>query len=119
MVLEEQLVPLNDGGAMGNLRRKSSFGSDKEVELAHSGDSETLEYRVHAEHGESKKRVSLWHDISLVHIDHQTKKSTNCLNFVCEIPKFTRKKFEIATDEEGTPIKQDTKKGKLREVSHV
>ena len=28
-----------------------------------------------------------------------------------------RKKFEIATDEEGTPIKQDTKKGKLREVS--
>lgn len=28
-----------------------------------------------------------------------------------------RKKFEIATDEIGTPIKQDTKKGMLREVS--
>ncbi len=27
-----------------------------------------------------------------------------------------RKKYEIATDEEFTPIKQDTKKGKLREV---
>lgn len=28
---------------------------------------------------------------------------------------FYRKKYEIATDEEFTPIKQDTKKGKLRE----
>jgi len=37
------------------------------------------------------------------------------LNFVCEIPKFTRKKYEIATDEVGNPIKQDTKKGELRE----
>jgi len=27
-----------------------------------------------------------------------------------------RKKYEIATDEEYTPIKQDEKKGKLREV---
>ena len=27
-----------------------------------------------------------------------------------------RKKYEIATDEEFTPIKQDEKKGKLREV---
>jgi len=28
-----------------------------------------------------------------------------------------RKKYEIATDEPGNPIKQDEKKGKLREVS--
>ena len=28
-----------------------------------------------------------------------------------------RKKYEIATDEPNTPIKQDTKKGKLREVN--
>ena len=28
-----------------------------------------------------------------------------------------RKKYEIATDEVGNPIKQDTKKGQLREVS--
>jgi len=34
---------------------------------------------------------------------------------LCEIPKFTRKKYEIATDEDFTPIKQDTKKGVLRE----
>jgi len=30
--------------------------------------------------------------------------------------KLCRKKYEIATDEEYTPIKQDEKKGKLREV---
>lgn len=35
-------------------------------------------------------------------------------NFVVEIPKDTRAKMEVATDEPYTPIKQDTKKGKLR-----
>jgi len=30
---------------------------------------------------------------------------------------FYRKKYEIATSEAGNPIKQDTKKGQLREVS--
>ena len=35
------------------------------------------------------------------------------------ISKFTRKKYEIATDEEFTPIKQDEKKGKLREVRRL
>lgn len=34
---------------------------------------------------------------------------------ICEIPKCTRKKYEIATNEQGNPIKQDIKKGKLRE----
>ena len=90
--MEEQFVPLNDGsGDAPRMRRGSSFGSDKEVDVEHSGGHDTLEYRLHAVHSEdAKKRVSLWHDISLVHIDHQTKKSTNCMNFVCEIPKFTR-----------------------------
>ena len=36
-------------------------------------------------------------------------------NFVCEIPKCTRKKFEVATDETKCPIKQK-KKGVLREI---
>ena len=89
--MEEQLVPLNDGGDdKPRMARKGSFGSDKDVGLEHSGDDTSTEFRVHAHSEDGKKRVSLWHDISLVHIDHQTKKSTNCLNFVCEIPKFTR-----------------------------
>jgi inorganic pyrophosphatase len=88
--MEEQFVPLNDAPSR-SLSRKSSFGSDKDVTLAHEGEHDTVDYRLHAVHGQDeKKRVSLWHDISLVHIDHTTKKSTNCLNFVCEIPKFTR-----------------------------
>jgi inorganic pyrophosphatase len=162
MTTEEILVPLNDANA--GLRRNTSFGSNKDLTVEHAGDHDSIEYRLHAVHSDQKKRVSLWHDINLIHIDHTTKKSTNCLNFVCEIPKFTRyvvlspteniiafclkyllyrssghlfglnilfsllflcsvsfprKKFEIATDEEGTPIKQDTKKGMLREVSSL
>ena len=35
--------------------------------------------------------------------------------FVCEIPKWTRKKYEIATGETMNPIKQDVKNGVLRD----
>jgi inorganic pyrophosphatase len=48
-----------------------------------------LEYRIHAKDTTGKK-VSLWHDISLVHLDSKSGKETPYLNFVCEIPKFTR-----------------------------
>ena len=54
--------------------------------------------------------------MTLVHVDPATDRPTPYLNFVCEIPKFSRKKFEIATDEVGNFIKQDEKKGVLREV---
>ena len=53
--------------------------------------------------------------VSLFHVDEQTGEPSGALNFVCEIPRFTRKKFEVATDEPRNPIKQDTKKGVLRE----
>ena len=52
--------------------------------------------------------LSLWHDVPLV-------AETGLFNFICEIPKCTRKKFEVATTEGATPIKQDEKKGVLRE----
>ena len=51
--------------------------------------------------------MSAWHDVPLY-----TGSST--VNFLCEIPKETSAKMELATDEIRTPIKQDTKKGKLR-----
>ena len=41
------------------------------------------------------------------------------LNFRILTFYFIRKKYEIATDEVGNPIKQDTKKGVLREVCSV
>jgi len=112
--MEETLVPLNDGGPT-MVQRSNSFGSDKDINLHEEGEENTLDFRIHAKHGEKEKTISLWHDISLVHIDPELGKQTEYMNFVCEIPKFTRKKYEIATDEEFTPIKQDTKKGKLRE----
>jgi inorganic pyrophosphatase len=66
---------------------------------------EGLDFRMHFFDG--SERISPWHDIPL-------KASSGTYNFVCEIPKETDAKMECATDEEGNPIKQDIKKGKLR-----
>lgn len=69
------------------------------------GAPESLEFRIF-----QKTRgttISAWHDVPLFAGD-------GLLNFVCEIPKETAAKMELATDEVSNPIKQDTKKGKLR-----
>ncbi|KAH8072581.1 inorganic diphosphatase [Aureococcus anophagefferens] len=85
------------------------------------GSANTTDYRVHvltpraAGRSGSTKELSLWHDVPLVAADGAPASSTPTFNFVCEIPKCTRKKFEVATNEHVTPIKQDTKKGVLRE----
>jgi inorganic pyrophosphatase len=55
--------------------------------------------------------VSPWHDVPLKNAD-------GSVNFICEIPKETKAKMEVATDEKLTPIKQDTKKGKLRDYPY-
>jgi inorganic pyrophosphatase len=113
--MEEVLVPISDSGIKrAPVSRSSSFGSDKDLNLAAEGPEGSLEFRLKATTGEGKV-ISLWHDISLTYIDPATSQETALLNFVCEIPKFTRKKYEIATDEIGNPIKQDEKKGMLRE----
>mmetsp|Transcript_20685 Transcript_20685/g.37347 ORF Transcript_20685/g.37347 Transcript_20685/m.37347 type:complete len:441 (-) Transcript_20685:426-1748(-) len=65
----------------------------------------------------SGKEVSFWHDVPLFPVSENAKVKKNHVNFVCEIPKTTRKKFEVSTKGEGNPIKQDTKNGKLREYS--
>lgn len=100
---------------------RSSFGSSQNLSCVNEGDENTTEYRIKVVSDDTPANtpISLWHDVSLVHLDPKTENPTPYLNFVCEIPKFTRKKFEIATDEVGNPIKQDTKKGELREVRFV
>ncbi|EEC50570.1 predicted protein [Phaeodactylum tricornutum CCAP 1055/1] len=108
---EEQFVPLND---LRKFKRTASASSN-EIELEADGMEDTLEYRLQAVDASGSKKISLWHDVSLIHLDQETREETQYLNFVCEIPKFTRKKYEIATDEPGNPIKQDEKKGTLRE----
>eukprot|EP00741_Cyanophora_paradoxa_P008057 tig00001250_g7796.t1 len=71
------------------------------------GTPETLEYRVFIQ--KDGKRISPWHDIPL-YVDQ----ANAVVNGVFEIPKNTKAKMEVATDEKTTPIKQDTKKGALR-----
>jgi inorganic pyrophosphatase len=69
---------------------------------------------VHAPVGPTFPSHGSWHDLPLFEADPNTGKPTGSLNFVCEIPKWTRKKYEIATKEALNPIKQDEKKGQLR-----
>lgn len=71
-----------------------------------TGDATTTNYRLQM-HNKQGETISAWHDIPL-------RGSDGNLNFVCEIPKGTSAKMEVATGEEGNPIKQDIKKGKLR-----
>jgi len=74
------------------------------------GDPASRRFRVHFQAEEKDEMVNLspWHDIPLKNAD-------GSYNFICEIPKWTRKKYEIATGEELNPIKQDVKNGVLRE----
>jgi inorganic pyrophosphatase len=85
--MEETLIPLND---MRELKRVNSRGSNSDIDLDTMGAEETTEYRIQAVDASGKKKISLWHDISLVHIDPTTNENTSYMNFVCEIPKFTR-----------------------------
>ncbi|KAH7517702.1 hypothetical protein FEM48_Zijuj09G0092400 [Ziziphus jujuba var. spinosa] len=77
-----------------------------QVQVKEQGQPETLDYRVFFVDNSGKK-ISPWHDIPL-HL------GDGAFNFVVEIPKESSAKMEVATDEQYTPIKQDTKKGKLR-----
>ncbi|CEO98100.1 inorganic diphosphatase [Plasmodiophora brassicae] len=58
------------------------------------------------------KQISPWHDIPLFNLG--TGQHAKIFNFICEIPKWTRAKYEIATGELFNPIKQDVKNGQLR-----
>lgn len=71
------------------------------------GDEHTADYRVYfAANG---ARISPWHHIALY-----ADASRSVLNYVNEIPRGAAAKMELATGEACNPIKQDTKKGKLR-----
>lgn len=71
-----------------------------------TGEKGTLEYRLSFKNSE-ESAISPWHSVPLY-------AGQGLLNFVCEIPRNSRAKFEVATDEPNNPIKQDSKKGKPR-----
>jgi len=88
--------------------------SHEDINTETVGEEDTLETRYFAKDQVEGEHRSLWHDLPLFESDPNTGKPTGALNFVCEIPKWTRKKFELATKEALNPIKQDEKKGQLR-----
>jgi len=67
-----------------------SHGSSSNLEILAHGDENTTEYRIKAADKTGSKPISLWHDVTLVHVDPATDRPTPYLNFVCEIPKFSR-----------------------------
>ena len=100
----------------------------KKVIIKHVGVQFTPEYRVkfyYEQKNRELKKISPWHDIPLYHLPKNSKNNklslgieTHIYNFICEIPKYTRAKFEIATGEPFNPIKQDMKNGNLRFYKH-
>ncbi|KAL2124637.1 hypothetical protein VTJ04DRAFT_1002 [Mycothermus thermophilus] len=73
------------------------------------GQPYTLDHRVYIE--KDGVPISPFHDIPLYANPEGT-----ILNMIVEIPRWTNAKLEISKDELLNPIKQDTKKGKLRYV---
>ena len=57
------------------------------------------------------KVISPIHDIDLYDGD--------CIQVICEIPRFENAKFEISKEKEFNPIVQDEKKGKMRFLANV
>merc|ERR1719424_2119446 len=96
------LFTVSQRGSFQRIPASRAFTSWTTVD---DGSFETLEYRMVYE--QDGKRVSPWHDIPL-------RAGNGLYNYVNEIPKGTRAKMEIATDEDATPINQDIKKGALR-----
>ncbi|XP_078430461.1 pyrophosphorylase 6 [Wolffia australiana] len=109
LLLQRQSLAVKFGGARVKSRAlqtscRAQYQPDFQVK--EEGQAETLDYRVFFLDGSGKK-ISPWHDVPL-RLDDGT------FNFIVEIPKESSAKMEVATDEPFTPIKQDTKKGKLR-----
>jgi hypothetical protein len=68
--------------------RKSISGDNLLTEVR--GEIDTADTRFFSKDVQGEHR-SLWHDLPLFELDHAGK-PTGALNFVCEIPKWTRKK---------------------------
>jgi len=84
-----------------------------EVLISHKGDPNSMEFRVHALDVATEEQFSLWHDVPL--FPTLQSRDLGFVNMINEIPRCSRKKYEIATNEPNNPIKQDIKKGLLRE----
>jgi inorganic pyrophosphatase len=76
-----------------------------------TGEKNTKSYRINYKSKDTGAAISPWHDIPLRSDDD----NGNLYNFITEIPKNTKAKFEINISEKGNPISQDVSKGNLRD----
>ena len=71
-----------------------------------SGTPYTLEYRLNFYYknpNAALRQISPWHDVPLYRVGHGA--DGQIYNMVCEIPRYTRAKFECSTGEPYNPIK--------------
>lgn len=90
--------------------------TNENIKLTRVGKEGTTEFRIYFYYESANKKlkqISPWHDIPLYDFGISASEA-KIFNFVCEIPKWTRAKFEITTTEVYNPIKQDVKNGNLR-----
>ena len=95
------------------LKRRSIAARLDRVFMEETGVPNTLEWRLHffTDVAGEKTEISPWHDIPLMNED-------GTLNMVVEIPRWTRRKLELATMEEFNPIKLDSKNGLVRIIKY-
>lgn len=86
------------------------MSSASDFKVRQVGAPYTLDYRVYLENAKGQP-VSLFHDVPLF-----ANEAKDTFNMIVEIPRWTNAKQEISKEEPFNPIKQDTKKGKLRFV---
>ncbi|XP_050528187.1 uncharacterized protein LOC126898278 isoform X2 [Daktulosphaira vitifoliae] len=86
--------------------------STMSYQIEEKGSFNTPDYRVYIKNG--TEVVSPFHDIPLL-----ADSTEKVFNMIVEIPRWSNAKMEIDTSAPLNPIKQDTKKGKLRFVTNV
>ena len=98
------------------LKNSSASGSFAEegYSVREVGQFGTVEWRLFLQQG--GKDVSPWHDIPLLAAGSD--RGQLLFSFVNECTRGTRPKLEVTTDEPGNALKQDTKKGKLRNFTY-
>lgn len=102
---DSSFVSLED---VRKMKRTNSHGNVSDLGLEEDGMKDTTEYRLQAvDATNSGRKVSLWHDISLVHIDPETQQPTPYLNFVCEIPKYSR--YAVAKRKSREPHRSESR----------
>jgi inorganic pyrophosphatase len=106
-----RLLSSSRAGAPTKLNISREIRGDK------SGDfflAQTPKYRVFLL--ANGRKISPWHDLPLFPLSNDSRESQYLVTMVNEIPRGSTAKMEVATKEEGNPVKQDVNKksGSLR-----